>query len=117
MIALYHHDLCAWLRLQAENCLLKDGKCALGGQPAWDPAAVKAFIGVSGAYDVDALAEHLDRRGLNRSMFSRIMSVHGKAALKALSPLYAFKNGHPGIWCAQVKLGTGLSERQGYVGF
>jgi len=34
----------------------------LGSTPEWDPTAVKAFIGVSGAYDVFALADHLDRR-------------------------------------------------------
>lgn len=81
---------------------MKGCTSALGGMPAWDPAAVKAFIGVSGAYDVHALAEHLHARGLYRNMFSRIMSVDGKPALKALSPLYAFQNGHSGIWCAQL---------------
>ena len=71
----------------------------LGGSPAWDPGAVKAFIGVSGAYDVFALADHLDRRGLYKTMFGRIMAVDGAPAFKALSPLYAFQNGQPELWC------------------
>ena len=48
--------------LQAEAQLTSNGKRVLGSTPAWDPRAVKAFIGVSGAYDVYALADHLDRR-------------------------------------------------------
>ena len=39
-------------------------------------------------------------RGLYKSIFGRIMSVNGKPAFKALSPLYAFQNGHAHLWCA-----------------
>ena len=48
--------------MQAEAQLTSNGKRVLGSTPGWDPCAVKAFIGVSGAYDVHALADHLDRR-------------------------------------------------------
>ncbi len=39
------------------------------------------------------------RRGLYKSIFGRIMSVNGKPAFKALSPFYAFQNGHAFLWC------------------
>ncbi len=48
-------------RAQAEARLTSSAR-VLGSTPEWDPTAVKAFIGVSGAYDVFALADHLDRR-------------------------------------------------------
>lgn len=58
----------------------------LGGAPAWDPARVRGFVGVSGAYDLAALKEHLDARGLNKRMLGHIMSVDGRPALRRLSP-------------------------------
>ena len=62
--------------------------------PAWGPSQVKGFIGLSGAYDVFELADHLDRRGLYKSMFGRIMSIDNQPAFQMLSPHYALQKGH-----------------------
>ena len=45
--------------------------------------------------------QHGRRRGLYKSIFGRIMSVNGKPAFKALSPFYAFQNGHAALWCGR----------------
>jgi hypothetical protein len=37
------------------------GEAVLGAAPVWHPLDVKAFVGVSGAYDLEGLAEHLHR--------------------------------------------------------
>ncbi len=51
------------------------------------------------------------RRGLYKSIFGRIMSVHGQPAFKALSPLYAFQNGHAALWCVRTAFyGTAVPE-------
>ncbi|EFJ43261.1 hypothetical protein VOLCADRAFT_66123 [Volvox carteri f. nagariensis] len=67
---------------------------------AWSPACLKAFVGVSGAYDLAALAEHLHRRGLYRNVFDRIMTLGCKGgarpAFEALSPLQAARRLPPG---------------------
>jgi hypothetical protein len=39
------------------------GEAVLGAAPVWHPLGVKAFVGVSGAYDLEGLAEHLHRWG------------------------------------------------------
>ncbi|PNH06804.1 putative isoprenylcysteine alpha-carbonyl methylesterase ICMEL2 [Tetrabaena socialis] len=58
---------------QAEQAAL--GQPALGASPAWSPTALRAFVGVSGAFDLRALAEHLHRRGLYKNLFERVMSL------------------------------------------
>ena len=52
------------LLLQAEQAAT--GKQTIGSFPAWSPAAIRGFVGISGAYDLKALSERLHRRGLNR---------------------------------------------------
>jgi len=37
------------------------GEAVLGAAPVWHPLDIKAFVGVSGAYDLEGLAEHLHR--------------------------------------------------------
>ena len=59
-----------------------------GGCPLWDPQRIKGIIGISGVYNCYGLADHLDRRGLYRSLFDRIMSIDGVPQLKLLSPIY-----------------------------
>ncbi|KAL6783870.1 hypothetical protein ACKKBG_A03820 [Auxenochlorella protothecoides x Auxenochlorella symbiontica] len=71
----------------------------IGGTPRWDVDRVKGFVGVSGAYDLEALAAHLDGRGLNRDMFGSIMSLHGTPALRALSPTHVAAGLAPGVAC------------------
>lgn len=76
---------------QAERKL--QGSSALVSDPAWDLSAVQGFVGVSGAYDMVALADHLDRRGLYKSVILRIMSLNGVPALRQLSPVFALQDG------------------------
>jgi hypothetical protein len=83
-------------RLQAQRCA--SGVSGLGSAPAWDPTCVAGFIGVSGAYDVHCLADHLHRRGLYKSLFARIMAVGGRPAFKQLSPHHAFQVGGGRFW-------------------
>jgi len=45
-----------------------------GSVPSWNPKKIRAYIGVSGAFNLIALQDHLDARGLPRDMFSKIMS-------------------------------------------
>lgn len=71
---------------QAEQQLL--GKRLPGGAPSWDPRGIKAFVGVSGVYNVHDIAEYLHARGLYRPLFERIQSLQGRPALKMLSPSY-----------------------------
>jgi prenylcysteine alpha-carboxyl methylesterase len=55
--------------------------------PRWDPARIKAFVGVSGAYDLVALEDHFHGRGLYRTLYRSIMHDRsGAPALAALSP-------------------------------
>ncbi len=76
--------------LQAERVLTGDS--CVGASPAWDPARIAGFIGVSAPYNLYALADHLNARGLNRTLFDRIMSVQGTAMLRPLSPVYALRH-------------------------
>lgn len=48
----------------------------LGACPAWSPRSLRAFVGVSGAFDLRALAEHLHRRGLYKELYERVMSIN-----------------------------------------
>lgn len=63
----------------------------MGKGPRWDPRDLRGFVGVSGAYSLPDLADHLDKRGLYRSMFQSIMSINGEAKLDVLSPIYIAK--------------------------
>lgn len=65
------------------------GEAVAGAAPVWHPMDVRAFIGISGAYDLEGLAEHLHRRGLYKNLFEHIMTVDGKVATRFLSPLNA----------------------------
>lgn len=71
---------------QAEQQLL--GKRLPGGAPTWDPRALRAFVGVSGVYNVHDIADYLHARGLYRPLFEQIQSLDGQPALKVLSPSY-----------------------------
>ena len=62
-----------------------------GGQPPWSPTAIKGLVGVSGVYNCFDLAAHFDSRGLNRSLYEKIMSLDGTPQLKLLSPTYCVK--------------------------
>lgn len=65
------------------------GEAVLGASPSWDPACIRSFVGVSGCYDLQGLADHLHARGLYRSLLETIMSIDGKPAWEVLSPLAA----------------------------
>lgn len=67
------------------------GGKALGGFPAWDPSKIKGFCGVSGPYNMYALQDHLDRRGLYKNILRTLMSVDGEVMFKDLSPTYAVR--------------------------
>ncbi|KAG2486948.1 hypothetical protein HYH03_014445 [Edaphochlamys debaryana] len=58
---------------QAQQALT--GCPTLGASPAWDPRSLHAFVGVSAALDLVALAEHLHRRGLYKDLLDRVMSL------------------------------------------
>ena len=59
----------------------------LGGSPAWDPSCLKGYVGVSGAYNLVTLSDHLHKRGLYRNLFASIMSgPEGTPMLAELSP-------------------------------
>lgn len=68
----------------------------LGAFPEWSPTEIQGFVGVSGAYDLEALMEHLHKRGLYRNLFKTVMSISGKPAVDVLSPLHAVRCAAPG---------------------
>jgi prenylcysteine alpha-carboxyl methylesterase len=68
------------------------GDQVLGAEPGWSPTSVRGFIGISGAYDLSRLSEHLHRRGLYRNLFKQIMSIDGQTAYSQLSPLNVVKS-------------------------
>ena len=70
----------------------------LGADPPWDPSSLAGFCGVSGAYNLQALAGHLHRRGLYHSLYNSIHSVGGRPVLRALSPTHAARWEHEGGW-------------------
>lgn len=53
------------------------GAVVAGASPSWHPLSVKAFIGVSGAYDLPALAEHLHKRGLYKELLAQVNDIRG----------------------------------------
>ena len=60
-----------------------------GDTPAWNPRTIRSFVGVSGAYNLIELAEHLHKRGLYRNMFNAIMAgPDGSPRLDELSPVF-----------------------------
>lgn len=61
----------------------------LGGSPGWNPLSVKGFVGVSGAYNLVTLSDHLHKRGLYRNLFASIMAgPKGTPMLSELSPSF-----------------------------
>ncbi len=59
---------------------------------AWTPQQIKAFIGVSGAYDMVRLSSHLNHRGLHMQLLNAIMSTNGKTCLEDISPASRISN-------------------------
>jgi len=76
----------------AERCVLPRGRngskaSPLGSPPTgWSPTQIKAFVGVSGAYDMLRLSDHLNDRGLHLSLLNSIMSINGRTCLEDISP-------------------------------
>ncbi|GBF90156.1 isoprenylcysteine alpha-carbonyl methylesterase-like protein [Raphidocelis subcapitata] len=79
----------ALMALLSQAAQAASGRAALGGSPCWHPRDVAGFVGVSGAYDLEGLAEHLHRRGLYHNLLDSIMCLDGKKAYDKLSPLAA----------------------------
>lgn len=71
---------------QAEQAA--SGQAVLGAAPVWHPLDIKTFIGVSGAYELEGLADHLHRRGLYKDLLATIMSIDGQVAYQDLSPVH-----------------------------
>ena len=70
-----------------QHSIPTNGHTLLGGSPPWDILRLKGFIGVSGAYNLVTLADHLHRRGLYRNLFEAIMvGPDGTPMLTDLSP-------------------------------
>ncbi|XP_071705694.1 probable isoprenylcysteine alpha-carbonyl methylesterase ICMEL2 isoform X1 [Rutidosis leptorrhynchoides] len=55
-----------------------------GESTSWSVSQIKAYFGLSGAYNLPNLVEHFDRRGLHRSIFLSMME--GEESLKRFSP-------------------------------
>ena len=53
---------------------------------AWNPQQIKSFIGVSGAYDMSRLSNHLNSRGLHLQLLNAIMSINSRTCLEDISP-------------------------------
>jgi hypothetical protein len=47
----------------------------------------KGYVGLSGAYDIPGLVDHLNDRGLHRALFKRIMAQPTLESLDVVSPL------------------------------
>ncbi|MCO5582585.1 hypothetical protein L7F22_036483 [Adiantum nelumboides] len=59
----------------------------------WRASQFKGFIGISGGYNLITLADHFDKKGMNRTLFLRIME--GEDSLALYSPelcLHNFQN-------------------------
>jgi prenylcysteine alpha-carboxyl methylesterase len=56
------------------------GEAVWGGAPVWHPRGLAGFVGVSGAYDLEGLAEHLYRRGLYKNLLDSIMTLDGRVS-------------------------------------
>lgn len=106
----------ALLALINQAAQAASGEAVLGAAPVWHPLDVKVFVGVSGAYDLEGLAEHLHRRGLYRNLLDSIMSVDGRTAYDTLSPLAAARalaRRNPGIarFCPPAILLHGTADK------
>lgn len=55
-----------------------------GEDISWSCSQIKAYFGLSGAYNLPSLVDHFDSRGLYRSIFLSIME--GEQSLKRFSP-------------------------------
>lgn len=77
----------AMLALLSQAGQAATGQAVLGGAPLWHPQALAGFVGVSGAYDLEGLAQHLHRRGLYKNLLDTIMSIDGqvRAQLQVIS--------------------------------
>ena len=53
---------------------------------SWRPETVRAFVGVSGAYNLRKLEDHVTERGLSKNIFNIIMSKDGQPELEVFSP-------------------------------
>ena len=62
------------LALIAQSKRQVQGGFPEGSVPSWNPARFVSYIGVSGAFNLLTLQDHLDARGLPKDMFSKIMS-------------------------------------------
>jgi prenylcysteine alpha-carboxyl methylesterase len=62
------------LALIAQSKRQVDGGFPAGSVPSWNPTRFVSYIGVSGAYNLLTLQDHLDARGLPKDMFTKIMS-------------------------------------------
>lgn len=75
------------LAVLAQAMQASNGGAALGASPSWDLSRLRGYVGVSGAYDLVTLADHLHRRGLYQNMFGAIMAgPEGTPMLDKLSP-------------------------------
>lgn len=76
----------------------QNGGSVVGGTPSWDVTRVKGFVGVSGAYNLLTLADHMHRRGLYKHMLASIMQgPEGQPWLEELSPTCLAKKLDPGV--------------------
>eukprot|EP00775_Hariotina_reticulata_P013750 gene13750-13869_t len=75
----------AMLALLNQATQAATGEAVLGGAPVWHPQALAGFVGVSGAYDLEGLAQHLHRRGLYKNLLDTIMSIDGESVPVASS--------------------------------
>mmetsp|Transcript_13734 Transcript_13734/g.34589 ORF Transcript_13734/g.34589 Transcript_13734/m.34589 type:complete len:437 (-) Transcript_13734:1551-2861(-) len=58
----------------------------------WTPLKMRAFVGVSGAYDLVSLSTYLSERGLHVQLLNVIMSVNEKCGFEHVSPLFKVQN-------------------------
>eukprot|EP00879_Flechtneria_rotunda_P030524 GHRR01033164.1.p1 GENE.GHRR01033164.1~~GHRR01033164.1.p1 ORF type:complete len:284 (+),score=90.91 GHRR01033164.1:367-1218(+) len=82
----------ALLALLNQAAQAATGQAVLGGAPLWHPQELAGFVGVSGAYDLEGLAEHLHRRGMYKDLLDTIVTINGKVSYQLLSPLHAARN-------------------------
>jgi prenylcysteine alpha-carboxyl methylesterase len=75
------------LALIAQSKRHVEGGYPLCSVPSWNPKRLVGYIGVSGAYNLVTLADHLHHRGLYRNIFSTIMSTpDGRNGVMEFSP-------------------------------
>ncbi|KAA8530538.1 hypothetical protein F0562_005247 [Nyssa sinensis] len=61
-----------------------------GGSISWSVSQIKAYFGLSGAYNLPSLVDHFHNRGLYRSVFLSIME--GEESLQQFSPEIMIQN-------------------------